>query len=129
MRGANPKAVASRFLAAVEAEDLDTIESLLANDVVYTDSRGDSISGYSSCVEAMRRLFEMNIGLAIHPSSMAQVGDNVLIKGRCCSRDPRLNAQCLWRIRVRNGKLAEYQSHRASDPPAFARVLMPEAVC
>ncbi|WP_128893096.1 nuclear transport factor 2 family protein [Erythrobacter sp. HKB08] len=129
MRGANPKAVASRFLAAIEAEDLDTIESLLANDVVYTDSRGDSISGYSSCVEAMRRMFEMDIAFAIQPSSMTQAGENVLIRGRCSSRDPRLNAQCLWRFRVRNGKLAEYQSHRASDPPAFARFLMPEAVC
>ena len=123
MFGRDCKSVAGRLIDAISSEDLASVERVLDDDVVYIDSVGDRIEGKAACMAAMRHMFSLDLQFRIKVESLAKVGTHVLVRGRCNSRDPSLNARCLWRIFVRNGKIAEYQSHRSDSPPSFARRL------
>ena len=123
-----PKPIAVKFIHALSGSDASAALSMLADDVTYTDSRGYGVEGRDACSEALRRFFEMDLDFRIDPERVSQRGNEVLVSGSCSAKDARLNAKCLWRITVVDGKIAEYRSYRAESPPAFAKVLIPEAV-
>lgn len=121
-----PIRVVRRYLAAMNARDADKVESLLADDVRYVDSRGDWIEGRDNVAAATRRFFELEPKYNLHDMKIVMHEGEVLLKGRASAEEERLTHDTLWRARTRKNKLTHWQSY-GEDSPALARILMPEA--
>lgn len=121
------EAVALDFLRSFAGHDPVKPLSMLSADVVYIDSTAEQVEGRDACEDILRRYFALDMQFSADVEVVASAGDTVLIKGRISSHVPQLNANCHWRIKVRDGKITEYQSFRDSFPPAIIRMLERES--
>ncbi len=120
--------IARRFIKRMNLADVDGLASMMSDDVVFVDSRLARIEGKVGCVELFRRFVALDTGFTISIESASRNGDDVLIKGHTHSNDEDLVANCLWQCRIEGGKVVYWQSYRADDPPALARMLAREFV-
>lgn len=120
--------IARRFIKRLNSADIEGLAAMMRDDFIYVDSRLARIEGKTGCVEMFRRFVALDTGYSIIVESASRNGDDVLIKGRTQSSDPELVANCLWKCRIENGKVAYWQSFRADEPPALARMLASEFV-
>lgn len=121
-----PVKVARKYVAAVNARDVQGVASLLADECRYVDSRGDWIDGRENVLTATRRFFELEENFRFEDTEMVLHDGDVLIRGSTSADDPRLAQDTLWRARVEDGKIAHWQSFGAGEPVALVRILMPE---
>ena len=110
----------------MNARDADKVESLLADDVRYVDSRGEWIQGRDNVAAATRRFFDLEPSYNLHDMTIVMHDGEVLLKGRASAQEERLTHDTLWRARTRKNKLTHWQSY-GEDSPALARILLPEA--
>ncbi|WP_374406097.1 nuclear transport factor 2 family protein [Pelagerythrobacter sp.] len=122
-----PIRVVQRYLAAMNARDADKVESLLADDIRFVDSRGEWIDGRENVATATRRFFDLEANYAMHDMQIVMHDGDVLLKGTASADEERLTHDTLWRARTRKNKIVHWQSY-GEDSPALARILMPEAV-
>ena len=120
------KAVATAFLQSFSGDDPESAINMLGDDCTYIDSTADQISGRAACEQAIRRFFSLGLQFTVEIDQVYESANLVLIKGRTHSDVRHLNAACHWRIKVSDGKIAEYQSFRGDRPPAIIRMLLKE---
>ena len=111
-----------RYIAALNARDIDAIDTLLADDCRMVDSSGGLIDGRESAVETTRAFFDFETDFHLTQHDIVLRGDEVLIRGVVRANNPQLATDSLWRARVSKGKLVHWQSYGADALP-LARIL------
>lgn len=114
-----------RYIAALNARNSEAIADLLTDDCRLVDSSGGWVEGHENAMAATRAFFEFETDFRIFDHDIVLRGDEVLVRGTVRANNPHLAKDTLWRGRVRNGKLAYWQSYGAEALP-LARILLPE---
>lgn len=121
----NPIAVVESYIAALNARDAEAIDTLLADDCRLVDSTGGWVEGRENAMKATRAFFEFETDFRIDDQTIVLRGDEVLVRGSASANNPQLAKDSLWQARVRDGKLAYWQSFGAQALP-LAQILLPE---
>lgn len=127
-RSRRDKAVATAFVAALNAHDIDAAASLLADDFTYIDSWREGVTGRDANLAAFRALITMDPDFNIEVERMDWRDPHVLMTGRVNSRQFGEGRRAVWQVLVRDGKLAEYQAWAEGGPPPMSRMLSPQHV-
>lgn len=114
-----------RYISALNARDADTIGTLLADDCRALDSTGGWLEGRDIAIEATHAFFAFETDFRIDDHEVVLRGDEVLVRGNATANNPQLAKESLWRAKVKDGKLAYWQSF-SSDALPLARILMPD---
>lgn len=115
--------LAQNYVAALNARDLAAVRATLADDVTFTDSTGQSISGIENCMAATERFFAMDDSFRLDIDEYTPRGDSVLMRGHSVSRHAQLCTDELWRARFDGKKMVEWQSWARANPMPLARIL------
>ena len=127
-RSRRDKATAERFVAAVNAHDLDALGRLMTEDFAYIDSWREGIVGRDSVLAAVRVLFENDPGFGVEVERKSFRDPHVLMSGRITSVQFEDKRRAVWRARCDGDRLAEWQSWAEGGPPPLSRTLAPDAV-
>lgn len=125
-RSRRVKALVERFVAALNAHDVDTLESLLTEDFTYIDSWREGVTGRTKVMAALRSLITIDPDFGIEVDRMDWREPHVLMTGRINSRQFGPNRRAVWQVLVRDGRIAEYQAWAEGGPPPMSRMLSPE---
>jgi ketosteroid isomerase-like protein len=115
-----------RYVKALNARDADAIAKFIAPNCRMVDSRGDWIEGYDTVLLATRRFIELEPDFTLHVEHISQHGEDILLRGHVDADHPELSKDCLWLARVDNGQIAYWQNFAPGEPPALARIVIPE---
>lgn len=123
------KALVSRFVAAVNAHDVDAMHALVAPDFTYIDSWRQGVTGRDAVMAGTRRLFEADPGFQVEVETMSFSDPDVLLRGWASSDMPAFGRRrAVWRARCENGLISEWQSWAEGGPPAMSRTFSPGEV-
>lgn len=127
-RSRRDQEVASRFVAAVNAHDVEALGSLITDDFAYIDSWREGVVGRDKVLAAVRVLFanDPQFGIAVERSSYRD--PHVLMSGTVSSVQFGDNRRAVWRARCEGDRLAEWQSWAEGRPPPMTRTIAPDAV-
>ncbi|WP_133365757.1 nuclear transport factor 2 family protein [Qipengyuania sediminis] len=117
--------VVERFVAALNAHDLTTLESLATEDFTYIDSWREGVTGRDIVLAAMRMLLANDPQFGIEVDRMDWRDPHVLMTGRVNSRQFGIGRRAVWQVLVREGRVAEYQAWAEGGPPPMSRMLAP----
>jgi hypothetical protein len=127
-RGRKCKALAARFVAAVNAHDADALAPLLTEDFVNIDSWREGVIGRDTAIAGARMLFAADPGLRLDVESMSFSDPYVLMRGWVESANPDVGRRrAVWRARCEGGLIAEWQAWAEGSPPKLNRMFNPEA--
>ena len=99
----------------------------MARDFVYIDSCQNCITGRDNCLELLSRLWQVDPTYRQEPDTIAMVAGQALVKGRIIAADPVMASdELLFALKFHRGNISYFQSFRGEDPPAMAKLLMPE---
>jgi ketosteroid isomerase-like protein len=117
----NEKATVLRFNDCITNRDIDALAALMTDDHRFIDPAGHVVVGKASVLSAWKGFFASfpdyrNVFDRIGPSDGV-----VVIAGHSTCSDKRLDGPALWRARVRDGKVAEWQVY--DDTPEHRREL------
>jgi len=116
-RSRREKALVERFVAALNAHDLSTLEALMSDDFTYIDSWREGVSGRTKVLPALRVLFDLDSQFGIEVDCYDWRDPHVLMTGRVNSRQFGIGRRAVWQVLVRDGKVA--------GPPPMSRLLAP----
>ncbi|MBX9896876.1 MAG: nuclear transport factor 2 family protein [Qipengyuania sp.] len=125
-RSRREKTLVERFVAALNAHDVETLETLLTEDFTYIDSWREGVTGRDKVIAALRSLIAVDPDFGIEVDRMDWREPHVLMTGRVNSRQFGPNRRAVWQVLVRDGKIAEYQAWAEGGPPPMSRMLSPE---
>jgi hypothetical protein len=126
-RGNKCKALAARFVAAVNAHDADAMRELVTEDFTYIDSWREGVTGRDIVLEGTRRLFASDPGFAIEVESTSYSEPFALMRGWVNSANPEVGRRrAVWRARCEDGLIAEWQAWAEGKPPPLNRTFAPE---
>lgn len=115
------------FFDALNARSLERAERLMARDFVYIDSCQNCITGRDNCLELLSRLWQVDPTYRQELQTIALVAGQALVQGRVIAADPVMSSdELLFSMKFHRGKISFFQSFRGDDPPAMAKLLMPE---
>jgi len=97
------------FNACINARDLDGLSSLMSDDHKFIDAAGGIVAGKTSCREAWNGFFAAFPDYQNHFDDMRTTGDTVIVAGQSSCADARLAGPALWRARVADGSVVEWQ--------------------
>jgi hypothetical protein len=121
------KTLVSRFVAAVNAHDVDAMRALVTPDYTYIDSWREGVTGRDAVMAGAKRLFEADPGFRVEVEAMSFSDPYVLMRGWACSDIPAFGRRrAVWRARCENGLISEWQSWAEGGPPAMSRTYSPE---
>lgn len=127
-RGRKCKALAARFIAAVNAHDADAIGTLVTQDFVNIDSWREGIVGRDVAVAGARMLFAADPGLRLDVETMEFSDPYVLMRGWVESANAQVGRRrAVWRARCEDGLIAEWQAWAEGSPPRLNRTYNPAA--
>ncbi len=99
----------------------------MARDFVYIDSCQNCITGRDNCLELLSRLWQVDPSYRQEPETIALVGGQALVQGRVIASDPIMASDdLLFALKFHRRKISYFQSFRGDNPPAMAKLLMPE---
>jgi ketosteroid isomerase-like protein len=125
-RGQKCKALAARFVAAVNAHDADALGALVTDDFTYIDSWREGVTGRDTVIAAARMLFASDPGFKIEVESISYSEPFALMRGWANSSNPEIGRRrAVWRARCEDGRIAEWQSWAEGGPPAMSRTYAP----
>lgn len=128
-RGRKCKALAERFVAAVNAHDADLLAPLLTEDFVNIDSWREGVVGRDTAIAGARMLFEADPGLRLEVETIGFSDPFVLMRGWVESANPAVGRRrAVWRARCEDGLIAEWQAWAEGSPPPLNRSFNPDAV-
>ena len=113
-------------MAALNAHDADTVESLMTEDFTYIDSWREGVTGRDRIMAAVRSLFQIDPEFGIEVDRMNWRDPHVLMSGRVFSKHFGPNRRAVWQLRPENGRIAEYQAWAEGGPPPMSRMLSPQ---
>ncbi|GGD90798.1 hypothetical protein GCM10011515_08110 [Tsuneonella deserti] len=127
-RGQKCKALAEKFVAAVNAHDADAMRALVTADFTYIDSWREGVTGREQVIEGARLLFASDPGFGIEVESISFSDPFALMRGWVTSDNPEVGRRrAVWRARCEDGLLAEWQAWAEGGPPPLNRTYSPEA--
>lgn len=115
IRGKRQLAAVRGYVDAVNSGDPAAIAPWITEDFAIIDSTRQTVRGKRSCLELIAILRRQTRFYGLRIDKFTYRGGNVLMRGRVESSDPRLTAPTMFRARVGNGRVAEWQSY-ASQP-------------
>ena len=115
--------LAQRYIAALNAQDLDAIRAAVADDITALDATGASLSGKDAYMEACERFFALDDQFRFEVTEYTPRGDVVLLRGHTRSRHPQLCTDELWHLRFDGDLLCEWQSFAHSNPVPLIKLL------
>lgn len=124
-RSRREKALIERFVAALNAHDIDTLESLLTVDFTYIDSWREGVTGRDRVIAALRSLILIDPEFGMEVDRMDWREPHMLMTGRVNSRQFGWGRRAVWQVLVRDGKVAEYQAWAEGGPPPMSRMMSP----
>lgn len=127
-RSRRDKATAERFIAAVNAHDLDALGQLMTDDFAYIDSWREGIVGRDNVLAAVGVLFASDPEFGIEVERKSYRDPHVLMSGRIASTQFGDKRRAVWRARCDGDRLVEWQSWAEGGPPPMSRTLAPQAV-
>ena len=128
-RGQKCKALARRFVAAVNAHDADALRDLVTEDFTYIDSWREGVTGRDRVIEGSRVLFASDPGFGIEVESISYSEPFALMRGWVNSANPEVGRRrAVWRARCDGGLLGEWQAWAEGSPPRLNRMISPDAV-
>ena len=125
-RSRRDRAIVERFVAALNAHDVDTLEKLIAEDFTYIDSWREGVTGRARVIAALRSLIAIDPEFGIEVDRMDWRDPHVLMTGRVNSRQFGSGRRAVWQVLVRDGLVAEYQAWAEGGPPPMSRMLSPQ---
>lgn len=127
-RGHKCKALAARFVAAVNAHDADAMSGLVTEDFTYIDSWREGVTGRDRVIEGSRQLFASDPGFRIEVNSTSYSDPFALMRGWVDSANPEVGRRrAVWRARCEDGLISEWQAWAEGSPPRLNRTFSPEA--
>lgn len=124
--GTRHKECVTRFVAALNAHDIDEMSALMTDSFTYIDSLREGVEGREKVLEGLRMLFETDPGFGIEIDRMSYQGGHVLMTGRITSERFGDNRRAVWRVLCDGKHLAEWQSWAEGGLPSMSRALAPE---
>ena len=125
-RGHKCKALAARFVAAVNAHDADAMRDLVTEDFTYIDSWREGVTGREKVMAALASLLAIDPDFGLEVARMDWRDPHVLMSGSVRSRQFGSSRRAVWQVLVRDGKIAEYQAWAEGGPPPMSRMLAPQ---
>ncbi len=125
-RSRRDKATAERFVAAVNAHDLDGLAALTTDDFAYIDSWREGIVGRDKVLAAVSVLFAADPAFGIEVERMSFRSPHVLMSGKITSAQWGEGQRAVWRALCEGDRLAEWQSWAEGGPPPMSRSLAPD---
>jgi hypothetical protein len=127
-RGRKCKALATRFVAAINAHNADAIGALVTQDFVNIDSWREGVVGRDVAVAGARILFAADPGLRLDVETLEFSDPYVLMRGWVESANPQVGRRrAVWRARCEDGLIAEWQAWAEGAPPPLNRTYNPAA--
>lgn len=127
-RGNKCKALAARFVAAVNAHDPDAMRPLVTEDFTYIDSWREGVSGRDRVLEGARMLFANDPGFGIEVETISYSEPFALMRGWVNSANPEVGRRrAVWRARCEGSRIAEWQAWAEGAPPPLNRTFSPQA--
>src|SRR6476469_3508666 len=127
-RGQKCKALAARFVAAVNAHDADAMRALVTDDFTYIDSWREGVVGADRVIAGSRMLFASDPGFGIEVESTSYSEPFALMRGWVNSANPDVGRRrAVWRARCEGSRIAEWQAWAEGAPPPLNRTFSPEA--
>jgi ketosteroid isomerase-like protein len=127
-RGQKCKALAGRFVAALNAHDADALSALVTEDFTYIDSWREGVTGRERVLEGARLLFASDPEFRIEVESISYSEPFALMRGWVNSANPEVGRRrAVWRARCEGGLIAEWQAWAEGAPPPLNRTFSPQA--
>ena len=114
--------IAMQLVAALNTRSPDRVCELITPDCRFIDSTGGAIKGAPAIEAATKKFFELDPTFRLEISSSTVRGDDALLSGRSRSSEPSLNHDTLWRMKVRDAKISEFQSF-GTQPVRLSQIL------
>ena len=114
--------LAKRYIRAVWGGDPATAGSLMGEAIAFVDSAGGRIEGFDDCSKATRAFAALEPHCRVTISEAFERGDAVFLRVELAAADPRINGPYLLSLKIVDGKVDEWQTHRHDRMP-FAREL------
>ena len=127
-RGRKCKALAARFVAAVNAHDADALSRLVTEDFTNIDSWREGIVGRETAIAGAKMLFAADPGLRLDVEMTSFSDPYVLMRGWVESANPDVGRRrAVWRARCADGLIAEWQAWAEGPVPSLNRTYNPQA--
>jgi hypothetical protein len=124
-RGNKAKAIARRFVTALNAHDSDGLEALMSEDFAYIDSWREGVVGRDKVIAAVRGLFAVDPVFGVEVERMSYRDPHVLMSGLITSKQFGEGRRAVWRAKCDGDRLSEWQSWAEGGPPPMSRALAP----
>jgi ketosteroid isomerase-like protein len=125
-RGQKCKALAGRFVAALNAHDTDALSALVTEDFTYIDSWREGVSGRDLVLHAIKPLFDSDPEFGVEVEKVSYRAPHVLMSGKVNSARFGSGRRAVWRVRCEGDQVAEWQSWAEGGPPPMTRALAPK---
>jgi ketosteroid isomerase-like protein len=112
MKTPSSQLLVERFNACINAADLNGLSLLMTDDHIFIDTAGSRIAGRMAVTSAWGSFFAAFSDYRNEFQNLKSAGEVVVVTGRSVCSDARLNGPALWRARVRDGKISEWQVYK-----------------
>lgn len=113
-----------RIVAAIAARDFPALRPLLTSDVALVDSMGEAVRGQDDVLRLLERLVGYDPEFQIHVEDVTAYEDYVLLTGSTTGAYHQAAQRTLWKLLLRDGRVAEWRSYSVETPQPFVRLLM-----
>ena len=121
------KAIVRRYVARLNARDVDGIAALLHPSCRLIDSHGEWIEGREAIVAATRRFFELEGQFRLKLHTLVEHDGEWLLRGSTAAERSEFRTEALWRARVEDGLVIFWQSFGPQSSPRLTRILTDES--
>ncbi len=111
------------LVKAFNAHQADLVGAAICDDCLFIDSGGDAIDGAAACTAATAKFMEIEPDFAISVTDLTVVADEVLMVGTTTARNELVAKDRMWRAKIRDGKVCEWQSFCEGTPARLAVAL------
>lgn len=123
------KRVVEDVVAGINNRDFAALDGMITDDVSFTDSMGGCVTGRADAVLLLESLLAYDPGFHIRLEDVTPHNDLVLATGYTTGNRQETAERTLWRLRVRDGLLAEWRSYSADAPRPVVQMLMGARAC
>lgn len=123
-RADHAKSVVEAVVAAFNARDFTALRAHFSPDFTLIDGLGDTASGRDHVLTLLQRLVTSDPQFTMHVENIASYQDYMLLSGHTTGSHHLCAQRTLWKILVRDGKVAEWRSYSAATPQPFVKLLM-----
>ena len=104
------KAIVRRYLACLNARDIDGVAALLHPDCRLIDSYGEWIEGADRIIAATKRLLTLEPAFRIRVDALVEHEGEIFLRGKTFAESAEFLADAFWRARVEDSLIKCWQS-------------------